>query len=88
MCGWCLERRKGWCVMMRDRECPKCAPWVGDGDGGGGGPDYAQIGGGHAGMPDDEASLAQVMAALGGFVTGFVGAALVVILLSMKGCVV
>ena len=76
--------------MMRDRECPKCAPWVGDGDGGGGGggPDYAQIGGGHAGMPDDEASLAQVMAALGGFVTGFVGAALVVILLSMKGCVV
>ncbi len=86
MCGWCFERRKGWCVMMRDRECPECAPWVGGVDGGG--PDYAQIGGGHAGMPDDEASLAQVLAALGGFVTGFVGAALVVILLSMKGCVV
>lgn len=43
--------------MMRDRECPKCAPWVDDGDGGG--PDYAQIGGGHAGLPDDDLTPAQ-----------------------------
>lgn len=46
------------------------------------------IGGGHAGMPDDKASLAQVLVGVCGFALGFSLAALGVILASIKGCVV